>query len=436
MAEETQTVPDKHSNVVGGSNAARRIHCPASLAYETMVPEDKGSVYAQEGTVLHEIMTKLLLDPELDPDSILPFTFTHKDGWTYTVDEDTYYDLGEPALNAFLDFMDRREMETGGEFTYIVEKSCAMPGIDGAFGTSDIVWRCGDKAGVWDWKFGYGEVKAEDNEQLLFYARTAMHEYPEMFDGVDELILAIMQPQRNDEPDLWEGVDPEEPERMRIELVASIKEGQEKGKDARIAKGKHCDFARCKAVCPLHINPSVLLAERLGIRKDAEQEIAESDEPPLRDDEAVEDVTLSFTEMLPDLLELAEVAQDYAKEVFARAHNIAENDAAARDVLRDAGWVLKDKKQGARKWVAPEKTIKNGARYRGLKIDDFAPRSLISPTQLEKKLKAVGKEMPETWAKQPPSSGTTLVRNGGDVKEHQSGAEKAAKLGERLAHLR
>lgn len=434
MTDEAH-VPTEHSDLVGGSTAGRRLACPASYALEKQVPkDDKGSPAAREGTVLHEIMTKVLTDPDLDPHSILPFEFTHKDGWTATVDEDTWDRLGQPALDAFLDYMDEVEAmgEPGVGFQYIVEKQCEMPGIPGAFGTADIIWRCGQSAGVWDWKFGFWGVPAEKNPQLMFYARAAMASHPSMFEGINAIELAIMQPARDDRPDIYL-TDPEELEQFRIELVAAIEEAKI-GTGARMAKGSHCKYARCMAVCPLHVDPAIQLVQKLAARKADEKEAA-AEGPMLRDDEAFGNEP-TFIEMLPDLLSLAEIAEAYANEVFARAHRLAEGDPVYRDQLRDAGWVLKDKKPGARQWALPSEELMKLAKNRGLNLDVVAPRKLATPKKIEDALKEKGKQMPGDWAKVPPSSGTTLVRQTGGVKEHQSGVDVAQQLGEKLAHLR
>ena len=55
--------PEEHSDIVGGSTAARRIGCPRSYALEQLVPkDDRGSEYAREGTALHELMAMALRD--------------------------------------------------------------------------------------------------------------------------------------------------------------------------------------------------------------------------------------------------------------------------------------------------------------------------------------------------------------------------------------
>lgn len=435
MTTETH-VPTEHSSVVGGSNAGRRIACPASLALEKLVPEDKtSSPSAREGTVLHELMTVLLLSPEVDVYDILPFEFTHKEGWTHTIDEDVWDKLGQPALDAFLDYMDATEAETGAEFDYRIEIKCAMPGIEDAFGTIDVLWRCGHRAGTWDWKFGFWGVPAEKNPQLQFYARAAMATIPEFFDGVDEIELAIMQPARDELPSLWR-TTPEELEAFRVELVAALDEGKRMGSMARMKKGGHCKYARCLSVCPLHLNPTLALAQKLGLRKDQDAELVAGGERPLEDDEALDNNQPTFLEMLPDLLELAETAEKLVEEVFARAHRLAGSDPETRDALREAGWVLKDKKPGARQWALSSAEIMKGAKNRGLNLDIVAPRKLTTPKKIEDALAEKKKKMPADWAKVPPSSGTTLVRQTGGVKEAETASDQARRLGERLAHLR
>ncbi len=49
-----------HSKIVGGSTAARVIHCPGSVALVDKMPADEGSSYANEGSLLHEAIAVVL----------------------------------------------------------------------------------------------------------------------------------------------------------------------------------------------------------------------------------------------------------------------------------------------------------------------------------------------------------------------------------------
>ena len=49
-----------HSNIVGGSTAKRVINCPGSVALCQQVPPKPSSKYADEGTLLHNVMAEIL----------------------------------------------------------------------------------------------------------------------------------------------------------------------------------------------------------------------------------------------------------------------------------------------------------------------------------------------------------------------------------------
>ena len=52
----------EHSDVVGGSTAARRMACHGSRALEAAAPPEAPSTYAAKGTALHNAMEKLVND--------------------------------------------------------------------------------------------------------------------------------------------------------------------------------------------------------------------------------------------------------------------------------------------------------------------------------------------------------------------------------------
>ena len=49
-----------HSKIVGGSTAKRVINCPGSVALSANVPPKPSSKYADEGTLLHDIIARVL----------------------------------------------------------------------------------------------------------------------------------------------------------------------------------------------------------------------------------------------------------------------------------------------------------------------------------------------------------------------------------------
>lgn len=440
---QTHETPEEHSDIVGGSTAARRIGCPRSYALEKLVPPDPGNAYAREGTALHE-MIAIILDKGKAPDELLPFTFKREGNavegdWEFTVDADLWYDIGQPALDAFDAFVEEIETETGGMFEYVVETRCAMPGIAGAFGTSDVIWTCGELSGVWDWKFGRNPVSAEENKQLLFYARAAASTMPHMFGPIDgvagndnagafeqidpkrEVILSIMQPKVSDTPSEFI-VTVEELEQFRKTLLAAVKTAEEKGVDAPVNKGKWCDYATCKAVCPLWAGQTATFGEKLARLAEHRQDVAE--DPSLKDA-----YDADFAALLPELLDLADTAEGWIAEVRKAAFNALDNGEEID------GWRIGVSTTSRRVWAVDEEELKKFFKNRRYTLDDYMPRQIITMPAAEKLLKRDGRTVPEDMIDKKVSTKNALVRADSSLPAPELSSERAKALGDKLAAL-
>lgn len=414
----TQETPTEHSSLVGGSTAKRRLNCPASYHLEKKAPKSKGSTYAREGTALHE-MIAVILDKDKDPRDMLPFTHHQpakgvEPAWSLTIDHDLWEELGAPALTMFDDFLDQLEAEEDAGATYYVEKRFAFPGIDDAFGTSDIVFRCGNVAGIWDWKFGRSKVDPEENEQLLFYCASARAAMPKFFGDAERLQLCISQPKLDDTaPLVWE-TDNARVDDFIVDLrntVQLIRDGDEN--TVEIAAGSWCQFADCKTVCPLHYGAAAKIGHKIEKLEAAKHGKREPD--------------LDMGELLADAMELAQLAESWAKHVAGITQGRLENG------LDVPGWKLIPKRSPGKAWVAEDEAIKRRLARRGLKAADYQKVTLISPTQAENKLKKMGKTLPEELYEQKPSSGYTLAQEGDPRHEADVPSRKAQKLGAAMA---
>ena len=391
--------PEEHSDIVGGSTAARRIGCPRSYKLEQLVPKDeRGSEYAREGTALHEIMAIALRDG-VEPTAMLPFTFTAADGsWSFTVDRQLWDDKGEPALAAFDKFCIGVEQDLGEDMRFLIERRVEFPGIPGAFGTSDIVGICAGEIFVMDWKFGFKTVRADDNKQLLFYAAGALNT-EKLWVGpttpATPVTLAIIQPLNanagHDIVQEWT-TTVGYLDAYATELKAAVAEAARD--NARQALGEWCGFARCKTVCNLHIAPMAALGEKLAALK-ARQE-ASNGSP---------DDHIEWGERYADLLEMAEIAEPLIRDIHAQAHAYAEQGAPI------PGWGLEDKRAGNRTWAVDEKKLRLFFKRHRVKMADWTERKLRSPAQIEKLAKARGIDVPEEFVARGVSSGTKLARS-------------------------
>lgn len=327
----------EHSDLVGGSSAQKRLFCPASYQMEQKLPpSDKreSSKDADEGSALHECMQYILENDIVDLKDIEGMTFGVSDSSPagYVMTPKLIKEAIEPCVE-FFDYLDETYASEGG-VEFIVEKRCQFPGIPGAFGTSDLIFRTDKRTGVVDWKFGVGvAVKTayadpttgdvKPNAQLMFYGRAAQHSHPEMFTEADGSIdpkrvvqLYIVQPRSRDNENrdkCWDMrvVNVKELEEFRIELIRKVAEA--KGENPTLARGDHCRFAACKKICPAHTNPSFQLsrvAERL------KQRAAESP--------VVKNMDVDWSELYSELLDYCVIAEAQITEIRKGAHAYLE----------------------------------------------------------------------------------------------------------------
>jgi hypothetical protein len=417
-AEVSNITPEEHSDIVGGSTAARRLGCPRSLHLEGLVPKDEGdSVFAREGTALHELMAVILQDGIDEPTSLLPFTYERKaeDGtveWSFTVDFDLWDEKGSKALRIFDDFVERVETEWEEELEFLIEQRVAFPGIPGAYGTSDIVAKCGTEMFVIDWKFGHGPVEAEGNAQLMFYAVGAMNTCSAFLKhspaGEERPVtLVIIQPMLSDEPLVWE-TDTTELADMAQRLRVAVDVARHQKNAAPVAKGPWCKYARCKTICPLHNRDVAGMSERMAraqarLTDEAEvaevNAIAEAAGTPTRRELPEFDWGGLYAEMMS----LVSTVEAWADEVKKQAYD------AAMAGVNLPGFKLVPKAGGARNWAVGGAEVEKFFKNRRFTLDEYKPRKLVTLPAGEKMLKEAGKELPEEMINKPTSSGLKLV---------------------------
>jgi len=184
-------MPDQHSTVVGGSTAQRVRNCPASVGLAAKLPPKPAGPAAIRGTALHTVMERHF-EEDTDLSAFEGITFDTKDG-PYTVTAD---DVGQCRLA--VKALDKLLAQTGA-VNFDLEVRVEYGGdIPQAFGTVDFLGWNGKWIILADWKFGYNPVTAENNEQLLFYAGALRRTRPELFNGKRKIMLAIIQPAKED----------------------------------------------------------------------------------------------------------------------------------------------------------------------------------------------------------------------------------------------
>lgn len=450
--------PDAHSSVVGGSTAERRIGCPGSYQLEQKLPpsaKNDSSADADEGSALHEAMAFILLNDVTDLDTVLGMTFgadpdRNPTGYVMT------QDFVDHALAPCVDFFDALIAEADDEdgLDFLVEQQVEMPGIPGAFGTSDIIARTSKRTIIVDWKFGTGvPVKASyideegierPNYQLAYYARAAIFSLPDMAEDKPDwpVDLYIVQPRGRD-------VDPEKPfthfqttvkelEDFRRLLISRVAEAM--GDNPRITKSKdkngYCRFCKVKPICPAHTGPAIdatKLADKLAAK---------------RKGSVLDGIDINWSVMYGELMEFAQIMEALAAEITSQSHAFLDEGNVICDEDGNETWKLVQKR-ATEKYVDEAKALEK-VQSLGVPHDQCFTLETKSPAQLREALAAVlppaqygkTKKAREEKAKEiigeftaKISSGTTIAAAGDDRRKYIPTAGKVSALSNKLASL-
>jgi len=347
-----------HSSLVGGSTASRVINCPGSVALVAKMPPKPSSKYADEGTLLHDVMSDLLSSDKHVSD------FLGRKYNDIVLTQELIDEKIKPALEALNEIDPDMKMEI--EVESRVGFGTLIPD---AFGSTDVLGRLGKRTIVLDWKFGDGvPVPAENNKQLLFYAAAARltPETQWAFEGTEELELIIVQP-----PHVKRWVtDFKTLENFVHDLVRAVKQAQTP--NAPLAVGDHCRWCAAKPLCPKMTGA----AERaLKLKLDALDSAA-----------------------IGKLLGQADLVEEWIKDLRELAFTMLENDKPV------AGYKLVPKR-ATRQWVDEAKAV---AYLEAHGVSPHKEPEVISPAAAEKALKKSKVELPDDLVV-AISTGSTLA---------------------------
>jgi len=356
-----------HSSV-GGSSAKRIMECPGSMLLCEKYPS-KSSEYAEEGTAGHEAIDMILQGKTKNDRDVIGLVFNK-----IVITEEFFEEAIAPALQIF----DALDKELGG-IEFLNEQRVVFPGIDGAFGTVDIVGSTKDRTVLIDWKMGAGVgVDAEANAQLLYYAYAAANTpaTAKFFSKDKPIEMFIIQPRiRDGEPFTGWMTSYLQLSAFAIDLKHAVDKALEP--DAPFKLGPHCRFCSGKIGCPLY---NGLASETLALTP--------------------EELAAQLAERLP----YADAMIELGKSMKDMAHGLLEQGQPVK------GWKLVNGR-AMRSWVDEEKVTRYFAKV-GLPAADRYVKRLVSPAQAEKALKAASlpSELPAALVKKE-SSGTTLAKD-------------------------
>ena len=345
---KNEIIKAAHSEL-GASSYDRWKNCPGSVALCRDLPK-KTSVYAEEGTMAHDVAAKALEGFELQ-----------------SVSEEMW-----EAVNVYLAHINSVR-EQGPSFEAIEQKLDLSEYHHKLFGTADYVCYFADTKvlHVIDYKHGAGvAVEVNENEQLMYYGLGALHanKFP-----IKKIVLTIVQPRCYHEKGpvrSWE-TDAMTMLEYSAQLIADA-EATEKA-DAPLQTGDHCRWCNAQGVCPKMHSKAIATAQNV-----------------FGNTVNYDPMKLSETLMALDQIEA------WAKSVRSFAYSEAEAGRIP------PGFKLVDKR-AMRKW-------KDDADFGTLPLheNDMYERKLKSPASIEKMLEKSAKPLIEALTVKE-SSGKNLV---------------------------
>ena len=348
-----------HSRIVGGSTAKRVIACPGSVALVDKMPPKPSSKYADEGTLLHDVIAKILESETAKPEDFLGTQYND-----IVLTEDLIERKLAPALASF------DSLCVGEGLQYVVESVVDFGDfLPDVFGSADVLGRIGSRSYVIDWKFGDGvPVSAEENYQLMFYAAAAMRTkgLDWVFKDCADVELVIIQP-----PHMRRWLTSvERIKQFEGELSAAV--GVALKPDAPLAAGDHCRWCAAKPLCP------VMTGALDRVRK--------------------EKLDLMPVDQIGHYLNQLPMLENFIKELQQLAHGLMEEGKSI------PGWKLVNKR-ATRQWVDEDKAL-DWLEANG--VDPLQEPKLITPAVAEKALKKAKVNLPDDLVV-AVSSGSTLA---------------------------
>ena len=317
---------------LSASGAHRWMACPGSVAAEDGLP-DRSSSFAEEGTIAHELMEKILANQGV---RLNPYKWE-------MIEAVTVYVNYVSSLRKY-----------GEDYLFVERRVDFSEWVPDGFGTADTIIVNDEVIHIIDLKYGKGvQVFAENNPQAQLYALGAYAEFGFLTDA-KKVRISIVQP-RLDHISEWE-----------LSVTELLKFGETvrqaaadtQNADAKRVPGiKQCQFCKAKATCPALYK---LTADTLMADFDQLDEII-----PVN--KLTDDQMRAAIENRPLIEAWLSAVENLAKERIANGNGFA-------------GYKLVEGRAN-RKWADETIAAERLSKYTK---EDIFTRKLITPAQAEK----------------------------------------------------
>ena len=243
---------EKQHSVTPPSSMNIFINCPAALKLSEGF-EDKSGPAAEEGTEAHALC-EFLIRSELGEEVEDPIP-----SMNYYTPE--MMDHAECYKNFVLDKLREAKREDPEVLMAIEERVDFSKWTDTeSFGTADCIIVTDTTIRIIDFKYGFVEVDAKNNAQMLCYALGALEKYGFFYSHIEHIEMTIYQPRKFNES-TWMISKDELLEWGENVLHPAIEEALS-GK-ANAHAGDHCRYCRARFRCEERASYNLALEEKM-----------------------------------------------------------------------------------------------------------------------------------------------------------------------------
>ena len=252
-------MPTQHA-LLSASGAHRWLHCTGSPLLENDFP-DSTSVYAQEGTLAHE-----LCELKLKKYTTVMPKGTYTRAHNKIMKSELWQNEMEGTSETYLEYVKEIMLSCEIAPAVLIEKRVDFSRyVPEGFGTADCLILAGDTLHVIDYKHGKGVVvDADHNPQMMLYALGAMDELSLLY-RFKSVHMTIVQPRLNNISEFTMTAD--ELREWGESVVKPKAEAAISGK-GEFEAGDWCRFCRAKQQCKTRYESNDSLYPELSARHD------------------------------------------------------------------------------------------------------------------------------------------------------------------------
>lgn len=364
--------------ILSASGAHRWLNCTPSARLEEPLP-DTSSIYAQEGTLAHDLgeleLKRLLM--KIDQSEYKKQLKAIQSHELYSAEMMGYID--QFATYVMEQYMEAKERSPDAVI-FLEQRLDFSRWVPEGFGTGDCTIISDKVMEIIDFKYGKGvEVEAEDNVQMMLYALGALDTYGYIYD-IDTVRMTIHQP-RIDNVSSWEmGAD--ELLQWADEVLRSKAETAWAGEGEPIP-GDWCRFCKVKNRCKARAEAAMSVPSDFDYK----------------------DPNLLTVDEIAEILHEVDAIEAWAKDIRDYALVQARDNG-----VKFKGWKLVEGRS-IRRYSDPEQVEKvlRAAKY---KVKDiYKPRELKGITDMTKLLgrKKFNELLEQTGLVIKPEGRPTLV---------------------------